>query len=124
MDGKPTKTEKILLLCAAAFVLILTARCLGEQRHSGVTVETQYAAAASAIAPVEEGKVNINTATTEELQSLPGIGPALAQRIVDHRTEYGAFRTIEEIQLVKGIGEGKFADLAECITVKDNESET
>ncbi|MDN5325686.1 MAG: competence protein ComEA [Moorella sp. (in: firmicutes)] len=63
------------------------------------------------------GKVNINTAGLAELDSLPGIGPTLAQRILDYRTQKGPFRTIEDLQNVAGIGAKKFADLKELITV-------
>lgn len=63
------------------------------------------------------GKVNINTAGLAELDSLPGIGPTLAQRILDYRTQKGPFRTIEDLQNVSGIGAKKFADLKDLITV-------
>ncbi|HYH82720.1 MAG TPA: ComEA family DNA-binding protein [Longimicrobium sp.] len=49
-------------------------------------------------------RVNVNTATVEELQTLPGIGPALAARIVAHRAARGPFRTVEELEKVPGIG--------------------
>ena len=66
----------------------------------------------------EEGKkVNINTASIEELDQLPGIGPSIAQRIVDYRTEHGKFKTIEEIQDVKGIGDAKYDEIKDNITV-------
>ncbi|MDO5474441.1 MAG: helix-hairpin-helix domain-containing protein [Phascolarctobacterium sp.] len=61
--------------------------------------------------------VNINTATIEELDTLPGVGPAIAQRIVDFRKEQ-PFTKIEDIMLVKGIGKKKFAKLRERITVE------
>ena len=61
--------------------------------------------------------VNINTATIEELDTLPGIGPAIAKRIVDFRKEQ-PFKKIEDIMLVKGIGKKKFAKLRERITVE------
>ena len=61
--------------------------------------------------------ININTAGTEELDTLDGIGPAYAQRIVDYRTANGPFLTIEEIQNVKGIGEVTFSKIKDSITV-------
>jgi len=48
--------------------------------------------------------IDINTATGAELELLPGIGPALAQRIIDHRREHGPFRRVEDLDDVKGIG--------------------
>jgi len=66
----------------------------------------------------EGGKVNINTATAEELDALPGIGPSIAQRIIDYRTTNGPFRSIEEIKNVKGIGDITFEKLKDKITVQ------
>lgn len=63
------------------------------------------------------GKTNINTASAEELQSLDGIGPALSQRIVDHRQANGRFSSIEELKNVSGIGEAKFASIKDAICV-------
>lgn len=62
-------------------------------------------------------KVNINTATLEELDNLPGIGPSLAERIIEYREENGKFKSIEDIQNVKGIGESKYNDIKEKIIV-------
>jgi len=64
-----------------------------------------------------EPVVNINTATAEELQQLPRIGPALAQRIVAYREMYGPFRNIEDIMQVSGIGEAIFNAIRDYITV-------
>ncbi|WP_411076775.1 helix-hairpin-helix domain-containing protein [Streptomyces sp. cmx-10-25] len=55
--------------------------------------------------------VSLNTATVEQLDTLPGVGPVLAQHIVDHRTEHGGFRSVSELREVSGIGERRFADL-------------
>lgn len=60
-------------------------------------------------------KVNIDTATLEELDKLEGIGPSTAQKIVDHRTQNGAFVSIEQIKDVSGIGEGKFEQIKDEI---------
>lgn len=61
--------------------------------------------------------ININTATVEELQKLPRVGPALAQRIVAYREMYGPFQTPEDLMQVPGIGEGIFAAIRDYITV-------
>ena len=60
--------------------------------------------------------VNINTATVQDFESLPGIGPVMAQRIVDYRNEHGPFKTVEELTKVKGIGESKLEELLDLIT--------
>ena len=61
--------------------------------------------------------VNINTATADELTKLKGIGPAMAQRIVEYREENGMFQSPEDLQRVKGIGKAKFAKLKEQVTL-------
>ncbi|MFQ6014741.1 MAG: helix-hairpin-helix domain-containing protein [Anaerolineae bacterium] len=64
------------------------------------------------------GKVNINRATVVELDALPGIGPAYAQRIIDYREANGPFESIEEIKKVRGIGEAIFEQVKDLITVR------
>lgn len=64
--------------------------------------------------------ININTASAEDLQQLPGIGPSLAGAITDWREANGPFSAIEDIMLVKGIAEGKFEAIRDNITVGDN----
>lgn len=62
-------------------------------------------------------KVNINTASLEELQKLPRIGPQIAKRIIDYRKENGSFKKVEEIMKVRGIGEKVYNQLKDRITV-------
>ncbi len=64
-----------------------------------------------------DSKVNINTATKEELDTLPGIGPAMADRIIEYRQTNGSFKNIDEIKNVRGIGEAKFAKMQDKITI-------
>ncbi|GAB3446689.1 hypothetical protein GCM10027517_29290 [Phycicoccus ginsengisoli] len=63
------------------------------------------------------GLVDLNAATTTQLEDLPGVGPVLAQRIVDWRTEHGRFTTVDELNEVSGIGEKIFAQLKPKVTV-------
>jgi competence protein ComEA len=63
------------------------------------------------------GKVNLNTATLAELDSLPGVGPVLAQRILDHRTAKGGFKTVGDLRNVDGIGASRYEDLKDLVTV-------
>jgi competence protein ComEA len=62
-------------------------------------------------------KININTATLEELQKLPRIGAKVAQRIIDYRKQNGNFKKIEELMKVRGIGEKTFARMKDLLTV-------
>jgi competence protein ComEA len=63
------------------------------------------------------GPVNLNTATAAELDTLPGVGPVLAQRIIDHRTRNGGFRSVEDLRKVEGVGDARFEQLKELVTV-------
>ena len=67
--------------------------------------------------PATREPVNINTATAHELDALPRIGPAIAQRIIDYRQEHGPFRTVEELANVKGISAAMVDELRPLITV-------
>jgi len=64
-----------------------------------------------------DGKININTATKNELMDLPGVGPAIADRIIEYRQQFGRFETIEDIMNVSGIAEGRFGRIKDKITV-------
>ncbi|MEU6380218.1 ComEA family DNA-binding protein [Streptomyces sp. NPDC046909] len=59
--------------------------------------------------------VSLNTATVDQLDTLPGVGPVLAQHIVDYRTQHGGFRSVDELREVNGIGERRFADLRNLV---------
>ncbi|QOS69803.1 helix-hairpin-helix domain-containing protein [Eggerthella guodeyinii] len=63
------------------------------------------------------GKVNLNRATAAELDALPGVGPSTAEKIVADREANGPFRTVEDLKRVSGIGDKKFADLADLVCV-------
>jgi competence protein ComEA len=63
------------------------------------------------------GPVNLNTATADQLQTLPGVGPVLAQRIVEYRDQHGGFRTVADLRQVTGIGDARYRDLKDRVTV-------
>lgn len=70
----------------------------------------------SAVKPIS-GKININTATEEQLISLPEIGPATAKKIIDYRTQKGSFKIIDELDNVSGIGKKTIDKIRELVTV-------
>ncbi|MEV0329840.1 ComEA family DNA-binding protein [Micromonospora echinospora] len=75
------------------------------------------AAAPGAAGPAAAGKVNLNTATVAQLDTLPGVGPVLAQRIVDHRDQQGGFRSVGDLRQVEGIGDARYEQLKDLVTV-------
>ena len=76
------------------------------------------AAGASTAAPDPAGAlVNINTATPEQLDTLPGVGPVTAQKILDWRGAHGAFSSVDELLEIDGIGDKTLAELAPHVTL-------
>ncbi len=67
--------------------------------------------------PAGTDKINLTSATVEQLQTLPGIGPATAKTIIEYRTKVGKFNRIEELINVKGIGEKKFQKIKDRLVV-------
>lgn len=67
---------------------------------------------------LQDGLININTADTRALETLPGIGPVLAQRIIDHRQQVGNFNQKEDLMNVTGIGDSRYRDVSDRITVR------
>jgi competence protein ComEA len=65
----------------------------------------------------DQGVVNLNAATADQLDTLPGVGPVLAQRIIEWRTAHGRFDSVGQLQEVDGIGAAKFAQLRDRVTV-------
>ena len=120
-----TKSEWGLLVLTALFLILMVG--LAERSdapgEAGTYTITTRRPAQEPVVPESALPVNINTATAEELDVLPGIGPALAGRIIAYRESNGPFESIEEIMEVSGIGEAKFAELKDQITV-DDEGET
>ena len=68
-------------------------------------------------APSDGARININTATSQELQTLRGIGPAMARRIIEYRQTYGGFSTVDDLTNVKGIGEKTLEKIRDSIAV-------
>lgn len=74
-------------------------------------------APAGAASPGAQALLDLNTATREQLEELPGVGPVLAQRILDWRTAHGRFSRVADLTEVSGIGEGRLADIRDLVRV-------
>ena len=92
------------------FVVACLAAVLAVSLSSGVALAAK---------PAPTGKVNINTASVDQLTTLPGVGPKLAARIVEYRQKSGAFKSAQELMNVQGIGEKNFQSLQSYLAVGD-----
>ena len=114
---KGGSTYFFLALVTLAFLAAVLYLTFGANRteQEGYTVQTERPAREEEIAPVRV-LVNINTATAEELETVTGIGPVLAQAILDYRAEHGDFQKIDELLEVRGIGSAKLDAMRDEIT--------
>lgn len=90
---------------------------VGEQQAAAAVGGAESGAATTPGAGSSSELVNINTASAAELQTLSGIGPSMAQSIIDERTKNGAFASVDDLMRVSGIGEKKLAKIKDCICV-------
>ena len=111
----------ILIAITGAFLCLLLGVFIGRSANKSYIqiqdIQNSPSQPAESQPPESPAQININTATVQQLQLLPGIGEALAQRIVDYRQTNGMFRSTEELMNVSGIGETKFANIKDFITV-------
>ena len=109
-------TCALAIVCLAAIAPVLTQEKAAQDKAAP---SRRAAGAASKTSAILEGPVNLNTATATQISLLPGIGPKAAERIVEYRQKNGAFKKIEELMNVKGIGEKSFLKLKPLITVSE-----
>lgn len=95
----------------------LTGLNLARRLTDGEQVAVGVLGPAAAGPGTPPGKVELNTATAEQLDTLPGVGEVMAKRIVDWRTGHGGFTSVEQLREIEGIGESKYGKLRELVTV-------
>ncbi|MGQ9670828.1 MAG: ComEA family DNA-binding protein [Desulfosoma sp.] len=105
MKNSSTPRQKaVWCLVLAACMALFAAPALSQQQTSSAGKSSNL--------------ININTADATQLQALPGIGPAIAERIIQHRQTHGPFKNTEDIKNVQGIGDKKYEAIKDLITTK------
>jgi comEA protein len=102
-------TTRILM---AAILGIAVSAATASAQSKATTPKAAATATATATAPV-----NLNTATAEQLATIPGVGPRMAERIIDYRQKNGGFKKVEDLMNVSGVGEKSFLKMKPLITV-------
>jgi len=139
MNQKSTQQMRTILLAfLSTLVVIMLTGCVKRSREVSLRTQAEQQSAPgsrsdqvtsnqlfpnfpsrrSSNSQINLQPININTATGERLEELPGIGKALAQRIIEHREKYGLFRRPEHLIIVRGLSDRRFRALRDLITVQ------
>jgi comEA protein len=102
----------ITRILMAAIVGIAVSAAAASAQNKATTPRAAATVTATATAPV-----NLNTATAEQLATIPGVGPRMAERIIDYRQKNGGFKKLEDLMNVSGVGEKSFLKMKPLITV-------
>jgi len=102
----------ITRILMAAILGIAVSAAAASAQNKATTPQAGATTTATATAPV-----NLNTATAEQLATIPGVGPKMAERIIDYRQKNGGFKKIEDLMNVSGVGEKSFLKMKPLITV-------
>ena len=102
----------ITRILMAAILGIAVSAAAASAQNKATTPTAGATATATATAPV-----NLNTATAEQLATIPGVGPRMAERIIDYRQKNGGFKKVEDLMNVSGVGEKSFLKMKPLITV-------
>ena len=111
---KLTSLPRSPIALALMALTLVTANCATQSRHASAVVQFNTEAA-----KVERSSlININTATASELEKLPGVGKVTAERIIAQREQYGPFRRVEHLMMVRGVSDRKFRALRPMMVVE------
>ncbi|HEU5257067.1 MAG TPA: helix-hairpin-helix domain-containing protein [Vicinamibacterales bacterium] len=102
----------ITRILMAAILGIAVSAAVASAQNKATTSKAAATVTATATAPV-----NLNTATVEQLATIPGVGPKMAERIIDYRQKNGGFKKVEDLMNVSGVGEKSFLKMKPLITV-------
>lgn len=106
-------TGRLFTLISFACIFWLTACSHLPRSHTSATTAIESATSAA-----KPGTINLNTASAAELEKLPGVGPVLAERIINYRNEHGRFRRAEHLMMVRGVSDRKFRELQALVKVE------
>lgn len=112
-NGNSLQTHSDIVVLLVGFALLMQASCIKQSRQIAHKENQQQHTAST-----KTQRININTATQEELEKLPSIGKTLAANIIEHRQLFGRFRRAEHLILVRGMSDKKFRALREFVTVE------
>ena len=109
-----SQLARLVALTTAVGLLTLVDGCVTRHQSTSHPIQPQI----SRLSTEGTSLVNINTAPSQELENLPGIGKVIAERIVAHREKYGPFRRPEHLMMVRGISDRKFREIRSLITAE------
>lgn len=105
------------LICCCLFVAFIAISCVTLSRRH-ISTASDKASPSNLVEANASPRVSLNHATRAELETLPGIGPALAARIIEHRERFGPFRRAEHLIMVRGFSDRRFRQLRAMLTVE------
>lgn len=112
------RERNLLIIITSVFMLVLLGVFIVRQEQGTAISMSQIERTADDVtSPIEDGKININTANAEQLQQLPRVGEVLSNRIVAYREEHGDFKNKEDIMNVSGIGNSLYNNIVDYITL-------